>query len=164
MFTTIGEAFTMGFGKLDSFFYRDPCMALWIDRFVLVALIVVIVVLTVTSVSAFGGEPLAGDQLLGHMMASGVLVVGLPVFAIAFLRHFPKPESSWTLRVGVMLTIATGLGSMATVFLCMLPIPSTDEMHLLIGVHRWVGLGMIPAAGLVIVGVSLKRSASRPRS
>ncbi|MEM6473463.1 MAG: hypothetical protein AAF802_28145 [Planctomycetota bacterium] len=139
-------------------------MSVWIDRFLLLSLLVIVVILTITSVSALGGEPLGGNELLAHMMASGVLVVGLPVFAIAAIRHLPKKDTSTTQGIGVLLTITTGLLSIVTVFLCMLPIASTDQMHTLIKAHRWAGLSMIPSVAILMLGMTFTRSASRPRS
>lgn len=139
-------------------------MAVWIDRILLATLVIVVAILTLTSLGSLSGDPLGGNTLLAHMVTSGVLVVGLPVFAIAFLRHMAKPETSVTQGIGVLLTIAAGLISIVTVFLCMLPLPSTAQMHTLIVVHGWAGFAMIPAVALLLIGVVATRSASRPRS
>lgn len=140
-------------------------MSLWIDRLLLFALVLVVGILTVTALPALFGGALGGKMLLAHMMASGALVVGLPVLALAFLRHFwgstPIARSQ---QWGYLACVATGLLTIATVFLCMLPIPSTDQMHELILVHGWAGFAMVPATLLLVVGVKATRSASHPRS
>ena len=140
-------------------------MSVWIDRFLLFSLVVVVTALTVTSLPSLGGETLGGQTLMAHMMASGLLVFGLPVFAIAFLRHFSaKKHTAGLQQLGYLATVATGLLTIATVFLCMLPIPSTHQMHALMSAHGWAGFAMIPAILVLLWGVRVTRSASHPRS
>lgn len=140
-------------------------MSAWIDRFLLFALLVVVAALAVTSVPSLRGQTLGGGVLLAHMMASGVLVIGLPVFALAFLRYFsPQRPTSGVQHLGYLATVATGLMTIVTVFLCMLPIPSTHQMHELMSIHGWAGFAMIPAIAVLLVGLRLTRSASHPRS
>ena len=140
-------------------------MSVWIARILLAALILVVVALTVTSLPSLGGQALLGQALLAHMMASGFLVIGLPIFAIAFLRHFSaRQPTSGLQNWGVLATIATGWLAIVTVFLCMLPIPSTHQMHVLMSAHGWAGFAMIPAIIVLLLGVRSTRSASHPRS
>ena len=140
-------------------------MFVWIDRFLILALIIVVAVLTVTSLPSLGGETLDGQTLLAHMMASGFLVIGLPIFAIVFLRYFSTGQRTSALqRLGYLGTVLAGLLTIVTVFLCMLPIPSTHEMHSLMALHGWAGFAMIPAIVLLLVGLRITRSASHPRS
>ena len=132
---------------------RLPPMSVWIDRILLAALILVVAALAVTSLPSLGGETLLGRSLLAHMMASGFLVIGLPIFAIAFLRHFSaRQPTSGLQNWGVLATIATGLLAIVTVFLCMLPIPSTHQMHVLMSAHGWAGFAMIPAIIVLLLG------------
>lgn len=140
-------------------------MSVWIDRILVFALIVVVVALAVTSVPALRGETLGGQALMGHMMSSGLLVFGLPIFALVFLRHLSASRSTsiWQ-KLGYLAVITTGLLTILTVFLCMLPIPSTREMHTLMSVHRWAGLAMIPTIALLVIGMLATRSASHRHS
>ena len=140
-------------------------MSVWIDRLLLVALLAAILALVVTSLPSLSGETLDGTMLLAHMMASGTLIFGLPILAIVFLRHFSaRRPTSAVQSLGYWLTIVAGIITIATVFLCMLPVPSTEQMHELMSIHAWAGYAMIPAAAILIVGTRITRSASRPRS
>jgi hypothetical protein len=140
-------------------------MSVWIDRILLFSLVAVVIALAVTSLPSLGGETLGGQALLAHMMSSGVLVFGLPIFAIVFLRHFSARSTTARRQLlGYLATVATGLLTIATVFLCMLPIPSTHQMHSLMEMHGWAGFAMIPSVLLLLWGVWVTRSASHPRS
>lgn len=146
-------------------FSKQTPMSVWIDRILLIALVVVVAALTVTSLPALGGQTLQGPTLLAHMMLSGALVIGLPIFAIVFLRHFVAKEPQSRLQsLGYLVTIATGLVTIAAIFVCMLPIPSTDQMHSLMSVHLWAGFAMTPAIIALLLGIQATRSTSRPRS
>lgn len=94
-----------------------------------------------TSLSWWFGTAMHGNRLLLHMMASGLLVVGLPAYAILTL-----------LRSGCCGTASLGSGSrtrwiavllgtlmIATMFLCMLPLMATPEQALMIQMHGWLG-------------------------
>lgn len=140
-------------------------MSRWIDRLLLIALCLVVTVLTVTALPSLSGATLGGGWLLVHMMASGALVIGMPLFALAFLRHFFGGTSlAPSQQLGYLTTLATGLLTIATVFLCMLPIPSTNQMHELMKVHGWAGFAMVPAVLLLLAGVKATRSASHLHS
>ncbi|WP_182867503.1 hypothetical protein [Stieleria mannarensis] len=141
-------------------------MLVWIDRILLVALVMVVAVLVFTSwPAAMDEQTLDGQALLAHMMASGVLVMGLPVFALFFLRYLPaKRTTSWLQILGYLATVAAGLVAIATVFLCMLPVPSTHQMHSLMSIHGWAGFMMIPAIVVLLIGTRATRSASHPHS
>lgn len=140
-------------------------MALWIDRLLLVALVVVVVALAATSMPSLSGETLTGQALLGHMVSSGAFVIGLPVFALFFLRHLTgRSGVSRTQQAGYLITVLAGWVTIATVFTCMLPLPSTDQMHRLMEIHGWAGFAMLPAVGLLLLGVGFTRSASHRRS
>ncbi|QEF97681.1 hypothetical protein Mal15_17230 [Stieleria maiorica] len=141
-------------------------MLVWIDRILLLALVMVVAVLVFTSwPAAMDEQTLDGQALLVHMMASGVLVMGLPVFALFFLRYLPaKRTTSWLQILGYIATLAAGLVTIVTVFLCMLPVASTHQMHSLMSVHGWAGFMMIPAIVLLLIGTRATRSASHPHS
>lgn len=140
-------------------------MLLWIDRLLIAALVIVVAILAATSMSAIGGNTLGGQTLLAHMMASGVLVIGLPIFALFFLRYFSGRDRISVLQsLGYFVTVGMGLVTIATVFLCMLPIPSTHQMHSLMSIHGWAGFAMIPAIAVMLIGLRITRSASHPRS
>ncbi|MCD0459319.1 hypothetical protein [Roseiconus lacunae] len=137
----------------------------WVDRFLIGCLVLVVAILTATSAPAVLGRPFGGTMLLTHMMASGALVFGLPVFAFAMIRHFlPQHPIARSHAAGFLLTVMAGLLTIASVFACMLPIPSTDQMHRLMQVHKIAGLTMTPAIVLLLIGLRLTRSASHHHS
>jgi hypothetical protein len=140
-------------------------MKLWIDRIFLTAITAIVVALTVTALPALASGPLGGTMLLLHMMASGALVITLPLFALYYLgRSLSRFKSGGLQRVGFWLLVTTGLLTILTVFLCMLPVPATDQMHQLIVLHRYAGFAMVPAVALLLVGASRWRRIQSTRS
>lgn len=142
-------------------------MRIWIDRLLLIAIIVIVAVLTATALPVLAGHHLGGTMLLLHMMASGALVFALPIAALFWLpRYLTRYASDALQRWGFWLLIATGFVTIATVFACMLPYPSTPVMHQLINWHGWAGFAMVPAVLLLLVGslrwrrIQLTRSAT----
>ena len=133
-------------------------MLRWIYRALVAALLVAVGALTVTALPALGGGDLSGSFLLAHMFASGVLVIGLPVFAIVFLWHVLSLRSR-TVYWSYAGILASGVATIATVFLCMLPIPSTGQMHELITVHGWAGFAMVPVSILFALGLRSAKTA-----
>ncbi|MEL6108834.1 MAG: hypothetical protein AAFU85_22730 [Planctomycetota bacterium] len=127
-------------------------MLRWIHRILMIALLLAVGALAATAVPALGGGDLSGPFLLAHMFASGVLVIGLPVFALIFLLHLVSPRSR-TLYWSYVGILASGVATIATVFLCMLPIPSTEQMHELITIHGWAGFAMVPAVIVFAIGL-----------
>lgn len=125
----------------------SPKLVSGIGKLVGLAIIVVVTVLTITSLPTLWGEPLHGKLLLGHMGASGALVFLLPLFGILQLVGMMQQRSlkgfEW---LGFWALIATGFLTIATVFVCMLPLPSTDQMHTLILWHAIAGFAMSIAA------------------
>src|SRR6056297_1663538 len=94
---------------------------------------VIVTVLTVTALPAVAAGPLDGTMLMAHMAASGALVFALPVLGLAGLGVMIRPGKSVpSERVGFWAVLLTGWLSIATVFLCMLPIVGTEAMHGLI--------------------------------
>ncbi|KAA5546210.1 hypothetical protein FYK55_04790 [Roseiconus nitratireducens] len=133
-------------------------MSRWIDRLLVAALVVVVAVLCLTALPFLAGHTLGGPGLLTHMFASGALVIGLPVFALAFLRHLPYPSRAGRLySLGFLATVALGFLTIATVFLCMLPVPATEQMHALMTAHGWIGFAMVPAIVLLLLGMLRSR-------
>lgn len=128
-------------------------MSQWIDRLFLVGIAGIVAVLAATALPALTGGHLGGNMLMLHMMASGAMVFGLPVLAIYFLpRYISGRESNSMQRTGYWLLIFTGLIAIATMFACMLPIPSTDQMHKLITLHGYAGFATVPAVALLLLG------------
>lgn len=134
-------------------------MMKFIDRFLAFALIVVVIVLTVTAIPSLAGEPLRGRTLMGHMAASGAMVFLLPAYAISGLVRLTHDATSSKLRViGFWGLIVTGLVTIATVFICMLPIPSTNQMHTLILLHGLAGYATAVAAIVMVAGLVQRKS------
>ena len=140
-------------------------MKTWIDRLLIVGLTIVIVVLTATSLPALFGGELGGPMLLVHMMASGALVFALPIFALIWTwRNISRHKSGGIQRLGYWTLILSGLATITTVFLCMLPYPSTDQMHQLIHWHGYAGFAMLPTLVLFLLGTSRWRRMHEMRS
>ncbi len=140
-------------------------MRLWIDRIFLVAIVAMIFVLAVTALPALGGGHLEGPMLLLHMMASGALVIVLPLFALFYLgRSLSRFKSGGLQRLGFWSLIITGLLTIVTVFVCMLPLPSTETMHELIVIHGYAGFAMVPAVVVLVLGASRWRRIQATRS
>lgn len=140
-------------------------MRLWIDRLFLIALVAIIFVLTATALPVLGGGHLEGPMLLLHMMASGALVIVLPIFGLYFLtRSIDRFKSGGLQRLGFWSLLITGLLTIVTVFVCMLPIPSTETMHELIEVHGYAGFAMVPAVVVLVLGASRWRRIQSTRS
>jgi membrane protease YdiL (CAAX protease family) len=140
-------------------------MKSWLSPLLLIAVLVLVALLTATALPSLSGEHLGGNTLLLHMMASGALVFALPLFALAWLRQSLDHERSTPpLRWGFWLVLVTGMITIATVFACMLPIPSTDQMHELVRWHGYAGFAMVPAALLLAWGAVQARRITSTRS
>jgi hypothetical protein len=138
---------------------------LWIDRIFLLAITAIVAALTATALPVLGGGHLEGTMLLLHMMGSGAMVIALPLFALYYLpRSINRFKSGSLQRIGFWSLIAAGLVTTATMFACMLPLPSTDQMHQLIQLHRYAGFAMVPAVALLMVGASRWRRIQSTRS
>lgn len=137
----------------------------FIDRIFELALLVTVCLLTGTALSAYFGEHLGGQTLLYHMIVSGVLVVGLPVFAVWWLfRMIRRDRSSGLQRFGFWTTVLFGLVTITTVFLCMLPLASTEQMEILIKWHGYAGLAMLAAVVVFCLGTRDTRRRESIRS
>ncbi len=108
----------------------------WITRFVSLVLLIVVVILAITAIPTLLGGHLEGKMLLVHMMASGVMVFVLPVFG--GLMMFRSATPPWQ-RGLAWFVLATGLATLLTMFACMSPILSTDQMRTVVTWHGWVG-------------------------
>lgn len=140
-------------------------MKIWIDRAFLVALVAIIFVLTVTAAPVLAGGHLGGPMLLLHMMASGALVFVLPVFAIYYLsRSISSLHSGGLERLGFWTLLVSGLMTIATMFICMMPIPATQTMQQLVELHGYAGFAMVPAVALLVLGASRWRRIQSTRS
>ncbi|MFK8112335.1 MAG: hypothetical protein AB8B91_09035 [Rubripirellula sp.] len=140
-------------------------MRLWIDRLFLIALTVIIGLLTVTALPVLAGGHLEGTMLLLHMFASGALVFALPAFALVYLwRNLSRVSSGVMQRWGFWLLILSGLVTIGTVFMAMLPVPSTPQMHDLLDVHGYAGFAMVPAVVLLLLGATRWRRIQSERS
>lgn len=132
----------------------------WIDRILLALLVLVTLALTVTAFPSLSGN-LKGDVLRYHMLASGPLVVGLPICALVWLRYFFAPEVSRRRRFLYLSVFALGLATIVTVFLCMMPVASTHTMHELMKWHGWTGYGLAAAVCVLVVSAFIKPNSTK---
>ena len=140
-------------------------MRTWFDRIFLLGLLLIVAALAVTAAPAVPEGPLGGSALLLHMMASGALVFVLPLYALVYVgRNLRSERSSGMQRLGFWLLVLSGVLTIGSIFLCMLPIASTEQMHELIRVHRYAGFAMVPAVALLAMGVSRWRRIQATRS
>jgi len=145
--------------------YRIEPMKRWIDRILLVAVTLLVAVLAASTLPWIVGGHFSGKWLLVHMTASGALVITLPLLALSYLwRNISRENSGLLQFLGYWLLIASGLTTIATIFLCMLPLPSTEQMHNLVAIHTYAGFAMVPASLLLLFGVSRWRRIQSTRS
>ena len=136
-----------------------------IDRLLLLALSLLVLVLAGTAAPTLFGGHLEGFPLMMHMGASGALVIGMPLVALWFLpRSVTRRNSVGTQRCGFWLAVLAAVITITTVFVCMLPIPSTAQMHQLMQVHGYAGFAMVPAVALLVVGTLRARRIQSTRS
>lgn len=136
-----------------------------IDGILIVVLIGIVAALLISLVPWSTGRPLSGTMLLVHMFASGALVGILPLFAISYLWKSLSHLTAGTFqRIGYWTLVLTGLITIATVFVCMLPVASTEQMHELMVVHSYAGFAMVPALLLLAVGALRWRRIQSTRS
>ncbi|MDA9856762.1 hypothetical protein N9D23_01455 [Rubripirellula sp.] len=140
-------------------------MKMFVDRLLLLSLMLVVLALLATSAATLWGEALGGSTLMLHMTAGGALVVGMPLVALWFLRRgVIRQAANAMLRCGYWLTILTATATIITVFLCMLPLPSTDQMNELMELHGYAGFAMVPAVALFSLAVVRSRRMKLTRS
>ncbi len=140
-------------------------MGTWITRILILVIALAVGVLTATSLPTLMDHHMAGRGLMLHMMAGGALVFVMPLFALFFLAQAISPARSGGLqRLGFWLLVATTLTAIASVFLCMLPLPSTEQMHELMMVHGYAGFATVPALVLLVLGALRWRRIQATRS
>ena len=143
----------------------EMTMRHWLDRIIWLLLLLAIVALTVTALPAVMIGSLGGVALLLHMMASGALVFVLPVYALLFLNRILSRDRSIAMqRFGFWGLMISGVVTIGSIFVCMLPIPSTEVMHDLILTHRYAGFVMVPAVVFLAIGTSRWRRIHSTRS
>lgn len=130
-------------------------MKRWIDRILVFVAALSLAVLTATVVPWMTGDHLEGPTLLLHMAASGGLVVSLPLLAVSLVwRHLRGGSTGAIQRLAFWVLMIAGTLTIASVFLCMLPLPSTQQMHALMRVHSYTGFAMLPAMLLWIAAAT----------
>lgn len=115
-------------------------MRRFVQRAAFWLMLVAVFVSVLTSLPTWFDGHLGGYRLMVHMMASGLIVAALPVYAILrwsewwtdVPRGVGEPIAFWTMIVFGFLTIAS-------MFACMLPVASTSMMRELIDLHGWFG-------------------------
>ncbi|TWU27073.1 hypothetical protein Pla52o_09320 [Novipirellula galeiformis] len=123
-------------------------------RICLLVTVVCTAVLAVTALPSLTGGHLSGKALIVHMMASGGVVTALPILGILMIgQAIGTQQSNTLLQLGFWLTLVTGLLSIASVFMCMLPMASTLTMHTLVEIHGYTGFAMVPAVTLLTLGM-----------
>lgn len=128
-------------------------MMIQLERTLGLVLVGLVIVLTLTAATSWGGHAMGGFPLLIHMGVSGAMVFALPIFAIVGLMGLSRRDaSSKTYKLGFWGLVTFGMLTIVTVFLCMLPIPSTDQMHQLVSWHGWAGYAMAVAAAILMFG------------
>jgi flagellar biogenesis protein FliO len=136
-----------------------------VDHLFFFALICTIGLAAITAFEGIIFPAEGGARRLFHMYASGALVFVLPLFALYWLfRCLNSAASGGVQRLGFWLLIITGTLTIATVFVCMLPVPSTEQMEQLIELHGYAGFAMVPALLLVVIGEYLYRRIQATRS
>lgn len=140
-------------------------MKKWIDRILTGVVSLLVLVLVGSTIPWLSGGHLQGNALLLHMFASGAMVVVLPLLAFsAVWPNISRFKSGGLQRLGFWLLMLTGLATIATVFVCMLPIPSTEQMRELMRAHGYAGFAMLPALLLLIAGAARWRRIHSTRS
>ena len=140
-------------------------MIVWINRILLLLNCIAVALLFVTSLPALREQQMTGSTLMLHMMAGGSLVFALPVFALMFLGPaISLNRSARSQRLGFWLFILTGLVTISSVLLCMLPLLATEQMHFAMLVHGYAGLATVPALLIFVIGGLHRRRMTLTRS
>lgn len=124
-----------------------------IGRLIALVLVVGVFVLMLTSLPWWWGEAIHGKRLLAHMTASGAVVVGLPLFAVFVFARGPQRGAAWT-----WIAVTLGTATIASMFVCMLPLLGTASQRTAIGLHGWLGWFF---AATLLVGFALRVRAAR---
>lgn len=117
-----------------------------------------------TALPTLWGGHLGGATLRFHMMASGAVVTMLPVYAVVRLLQRNRGAQGSMLEISVFRALLVmGVATIATMFVCMLPIASTDTMHELVELHGWFGF-VLAALVALSVWIAVKMRAERSSS
>ncbi|MEO9595809.1 hypothetical protein [Rhodopirellula bahusiensis] len=117
----------------------------------LLVLVIATGALVATALPALWGGHLGGATLRFHMMASGAVVALLPVYAVTRLLMRRQPVAESAFELGAFRTLLIfGIATIATMFVCMLPVASTETMHELVELHGWAGFAMAAAIAWVV--------------
>ena len=137
-----------------------------LEAILLLVLTVVVAASAVTAWSATGErDALEGQALRGHMLASGALVVVLPVVAVWFLRRAVGGRGLSMLgRIGYWTLVAAGWAVIASVYVCMLPVTASDRMAGWIELHAVAGYLLCGGLVALLLGVRWRRPAAAVRS
>ena len=137
-------------------------MTTWLDRLLTIALVIVVGSAAATALPAVtDGDVLRGRLLRAHMVAGGALVIGLPIVALWFLRRAVGGGAFHALGCfGYWTVMASGWVTIASVYVCMVPVASTDQMHELVELHGAAGWAMSVAVLALLAGAFQE---SRPR-
>jgi hypothetical protein len=126
---------------------------IWIDRLLLLAVVVILLVSVAGLIPWLTGSHLEGWTLMLHMGTGGALVSLLPLFALSCQwRMVGDAGSNLAERIGFWGLILTGLLTIVTVFLCMLPLMSTEQMRQSMVIHTYAGFAMVPALAVLLIG------------
>lgn len=153
---------------------------LW-EKLIYLALLFCVIDLAVTaffSVLRFGA--MEGWFLFVHMVGSGTLVALLPLLAITWSEssRFGRGKNStrgrksadagtetsahaprflWLSKLAFWIILASGLVTVLTMLLSMLPLFDTEGLHGLLDIHRYSGLLLVVATMFHLYGVLLRR-------
>ena len=159
---------------------RGPRWNLW-EKLIYFALLICVVDLAVTaffSVLRFGS--MGGWFLFVHMFGSGALVALLPLLAMTWAEsnrfgrgkdsaRSKKPSKAragasgdaprflWLSKLSFWIILASGLVTVMTMLLSMLPLFDTEGLHGLLDIHRYSGLLLVVATMFHLYGVFLRR-------
>lgn len=140
-------------------------MSVWTNRIALAAVVVLTVWLAATSVPSWTSGHLGGGPLLQHLVASGGFVIVLPLYAVLGLGRRLDPTRSNKLdRIGFWTLIGTAFLTIATIFICMLPVASSEMMGHLIRWHGYVGFATLAALVFLLIALVPARRRSRSLS
>jgi hypothetical protein len=153
---------------------------LW-EKLLYLGLLVCVVDLAATafySVLQFGS--MSGWFLFVHMFGAGALVALLPLITITWAesnrfgrgqqptREQPRakdrsheldeaPQFLWLSKLAFWIILASGLVTVMTMLLSMLPLFDTEGLHGLLDIHRYTGLLLVVATMFHFYGVLLRR-------
>jgi hypothetical protein len=114
-----------------------------LERLIFLATPAVVGVLTITALPSLGGGDVHGRWLLAHMMASGSLVFLLPAFGFFGLARLVRTKAWTKVRAAAFwMALLCGFLTIGTMFVGMMPIASTEQMHGLITSHGIIGYAM----------------------